>query len=207
MVKYLLLLFISLNSATAFAVLHPVHSTEKVVLKRGTPVTLRLLQDVNSALVEENNLIELEVALDVVVNTQAVIATGAYAEGFVTEAKKRRMLGRGASLEIRASSAQAVDGQRVILIGQPLLKKAGRKQRQFALSLLWIGLTLIFIGGIGAIATGASSWMIILGIGVFPFLGGLFNSGREVDIPMGTRLSATVAEEVVIDVNFKSKTK
>lgn len=210
--KHLLLTIILLINLTAFATpLSPV-ATEKVVLKRGTPVTLRLLQDVNSVNIEENNLIELEVALDVVVNTQAVIATGAYAEGFVAEVKKKRLLGRGASLEIRASSAQAVDGQRVILIGQPLVKKADRKKRRFALSLLWIGLGLVFGGGIGAIAAAIGSnsiggWMVVLFIGLFPLLGGILSSGREAELPLGTRLSATVAEEIVIDVNFKSKAK
>lgn len=96
-----------------------------IQLPAGTPVSLKLNEEISSQEVEIGHTVEFVVRLDVVINQQVVIATHAYAEGIVTDVEKycgscrpkRRGCGK---VVIKVESVQAVDGQRIYLNGSPM---------------------------------------------------------------------------------------
>ena len=93
-------------------------ATENAVLRAGTPVTLRLLEEVTtkkkSARVGQR--IKMEVGADVVVNSVTVIPAGTPAEAEITEVRNKGMWGKSGRLEARALFAR-VNGRQVRLTG------------------------------------------------------------------------------------------
>jgi hypothetical protein len=85
------------------------------VLEDGTPIKLRLSQNVSSADAHVNDRVEFEVLEDVVVGDVVVIPKGSSALGTVTEAVPKRRMARGGKLEIVMDSVRLVDGQKAAL--------------------------------------------------------------------------------------------
>jgi hypothetical protein len=169
-------------------------SNTDIRLKRGTPVTLKLAETINTNNLDKNHTVLLEVYLDVVVEGKIAISTGAYAEGYVSNYKARTLLGKGSELEIRAINAQCVDGQRAILIGADFSKAADKRKARFALGMLLGGLFLLVLGAI----LGAGGGIGVGLLGIIFFMSGLFMQGNDVEIPSGTILTATISEDITI---------
>lgn len=85
------------------------------VLQDGTPIKLRLSQNVSSADAHVNDRVEFEVLEEVEVNNVLLIPKGSSAIGTVTEAVPKRRMARGGKLEIVLDSVRMVDGEKVAL--------------------------------------------------------------------------------------------
>jgi hypothetical protein len=85
------------------------------VLEDGTPIKLRLSQNVSSADAHVNDRVEFEVLEDVLVGDVVVIPKGSSALGTVTEAVPKKRMARGGKLEIVMDSVRLVDGQKAAL--------------------------------------------------------------------------------------------
>jgi hypothetical protein len=88
---------------------------DMVKLAEGTPVILRLTEEVSSATKNANETVNLEVARDVVVDGKVVIKSGTPAIATVTMAEKRGVLGKAGKIQISVESTKAIDGQKVML--------------------------------------------------------------------------------------------
>jgi hypothetical protein len=73
-------------------------------LEDGTVVKLRLLRDLLSSKVQDEDSIEFEVIEDVTVDEVVVIKRGAVAEGTVIDAKAARRMGRSGRIGVRLDS-------------------------------------------------------------------------------------------------------
>jgi len=90
---------------------------EQVKLSNGTPVVLRLTEEISSKTKNTNDMVNLEVARDVIVNGKTVIKAGTPAVGTVTWAEKEAIVGQAGKVSISVDSTKAVDDQRVMLRG------------------------------------------------------------------------------------------
>lgn len=111
-----------------------------VVLKAGTPVNLRLTEEVSPKTKNVGDVIHFEVVGDVKVGNNVVVKAGAPAEGEVTILEKRAMLGRPDKIAFMVRSTQAVDGNRV-----PLRATLTREGQEKETSSLALGLFLCFL--------------------------------------------------------------
>lgn len=90
---------------------------EQVKLNSGTPVVLRLTEEISSKTKNTNDMVNLEVARDVVINGKTVIKAGTPAVGTVTWAEKEGIVGQAGKVSISVDSTKTVDNQKVILRG------------------------------------------------------------------------------------------
>ena len=162
---------------------------ETVHLKRGTPISLRILENINSWEIEEGHLVQMEVVVNVVWNRKVLVATGAFAEGKVAYLKKRGILGQSARIGLEATSLQAVDGQRIPLQSNPLYRKSGRSRRGLALGVA----ILVPVSGV-----------VVGSPFTIPFaLLGIFVKGQPAKIQIGEELSAVVKRDTEILVQVQ----
>lgn len=158
---------------------------KQILLKKGTLVTLRVLQNISSRDTEVGNLVNMEIATDIKADREVVLATGVYAEGKVTQVKKAMLFGNAGFLEIKAINVMTVDGQRIPLISQPLIKKGHNKK-----VLAW-GLSIVsFI--VGMIVPG--NWKFLH---AGSFLGAVIK-GKAAIVPFDTLISAEIAKDAII---------
>jgi hypothetical protein len=85
------------------------------VLTDNTPIKLRFKETISSKTAQENQVIEFEVAEDVVLKGITVISRGAIAKGIIAEVKRARMLGRRGKINIILKEVQIASGERVAL--------------------------------------------------------------------------------------------
>lgn len=84
---------------------------EGILLAEGTPITLRLQQEVNTKRISVGQSVAFEVIEPVQVQGVTLIRQGTPMYAEVTRAKKGRMFGQPAELEIQLTTVRAVDGQ------------------------------------------------------------------------------------------------
>ena len=111
-------------------------ATERLRLPMGTLVSLELMSELNPRDLEVGYLVDLRVRVDVVVNGEVLIRTGAYAEGVVKEVEARRSPNSRSRLVIEAVMLQAADGQLVPLLGEPLEREGKGRQGWLAKGLI-----------------------------------------------------------------------
>lgn len=104
-----------INPAPAFVQALP---AQPIVLEAGTPVSVKLNQEIDANTVSPGNTLQFIVVGDVKVNGKTLILNGAYAEGTV-ENVVPGCDGKCSKLTIAVETAQAVDGQMVRLYGTP----------------------------------------------------------------------------------------
>ena len=90
------------------------HTAQTVELKDGTPVMLKLTQEVSSANAP-GTTVNFTVTRDIVVDGYVVIAQGTPAQGTVVWSESKGRVGRAGKLQIGVDSTKAVDGTRVSL--------------------------------------------------------------------------------------------
>lgn len=196
MKNFLLCYFILFGFGTLSAIgqqRDTVHSTQAIILPRGTSVTLKLEETLRSDELEESSIIPLTIELDVVQQGQRLAITGAYAEARVRRVAQAKRFGKGGFLEIEAINMQLIDGQRAQLAGDE--RKARGKNRKF---LAWtVAIAAPIIGAVFASAAGndqAAPFMI-------PFAGlGFLVKGREAELPAGTLLRAIVYRDISVRI-------
>lgn len=95
----------------------PVETTN-AVLRAGTPITLRILEEVTTKekVARVGQRIKMEVAAPVELNGVVVIPAGSPAEGEVTSVRNKGMWGKSGRLEARALYAR-VNGRQIRLTG------------------------------------------------------------------------------------------
>lgn len=88
---------------------------DEIRLRSGTPVILKLTEEVNSKTKSLNDQIFLEVARDVVIDGKVVIKHGTPAVGTVTWVEPAGMLGRPGKIQFSVDSTRTVDDQLLLL--------------------------------------------------------------------------------------------
>jgi hypothetical protein len=146
------------------------------VLQDGTPIKLRLSQNVSSADAHVNDRVEFEVLEDVMVDNVLLIPKGSSALGTVTEAVPKRRMARGGKLEIVLDSVRMVDGEKVAL-------RAVKDAK-------------------GGSHTGAMTIGIVAGALVFLPAAPLFllMHGKDITIPKGTDVPSFVNGDMRLDL-------
>lgn len=146
------------------------------MLLDGTPVKLRLAENLSSATSKTGQDVLFEVVEEVDVRGVPVIAKGASALGTVTFAQPKRRMGRGGKLDVNIDSVRLIDGEKAMLRAQ----QGGNAG-----------------GHVGAM-TGA---MVATGIVFFPAAPlFLFMHGKDINIPKGTVVTAFTQGDMKLDM-------
>jgi hypothetical protein len=108
---------------------------ELVLVPQGTPVTLRLHQNIKTNEVEIGHVVALEVTNPVVVGGIEVITQGSMAQGEITAINRNEDCSDCSddvhSIEITATKVKTVDGQFIWLYGKPLAQKGKKVNAPF----------------------------------------------------------------------------
>ncbi len=108
---------------------------EKVVLKDGAPVMLRLTEEVSTRTKNVNDAVHFEVSRDVIVDGKIVIRAGASAEGTVTSCTKPDIIGQEGTICFMVNSTKSVDGQYVSLRAN--LSRTGKSNMLLSAGAAW----------------------------------------------------------------------
>lgn len=127
---------------------------------------LRLAETISSATATTGQQIPFEVTEDVLVNGVTVLPKGAAAIASVTDANKKRSMGRAGKLNVNVDSARLVDGEKVQL-------RAVQENKG---------------GGHTGAMTGAMVATAIVFFPAAPLF--LFIHGKDITIPKGTEVTA-----------------
>lgn len=145
-------------------------------IAQGTLVKVEFLTPLNTGKNKEGDLVEFQVTDNVIIDGVLVIPAGSKATGEVTKISSAKGFGKDGKLEIDFKTVEALDGTPVSLI---LGDKAKEENKNMAYAA-------------GASVTGA----IILGpIGL---VGGAFVKGRQVEIPVGSKMYLEVKDSVSV---------
>ncbi|HUZ46111.1 MAG TPA: PEGA domain-containing protein [Terriglobia bacterium] len=137
-------------------------------LEDGTPVKLRITRTISSANAQVGDRVDFEVLEDISVNSIVVIPKGSIAWGTVTQAQRKRRMGRGGKLNVTIDSVRLADGEKAALRAVKDTKGGGH---------------------VGAM-TGAIVATSIVFFPAAPLF--LFMHGKDITIPKGTEISAYV---------------
>jgi PEGA domain len=145
-------------------------------LEDNTPIKLRLTRTISSASAQVGDRVDFEVLDAISVNGIVVIPKGGIAWGTVTEAQKKRRMGRGGKLNVNIDSVRLADGEKDAL--RAVKDTTGG-------------------GHVGAM-TGA---MVATGIVFFPAAPlFLFMHGKDITIPQGTEITAYTNGDLGLDL-------
>jgi hypothetical protein len=140
-----------------------------LVLQDGTPIKLRTAENLSSHDAVKGNDVNFEVVEDVYVGDVLVIKKGSPAIGTITEAQRKKTMGRQGKLDITIDYARLINGEKAMLRGVQQGNGGGHT---------------------GAMVTG----MVVTSL-VFwpaaPFF--LFMHGKDFNIPKGTPTTVFVA--------------
>lgn len=144
--------------------------TANAVLRAGTPVTLRLLEEVTTKKkrARVGQRVKMEVASNVVVNNVTVIPAGSPAEAEITSVRNKGMWGKSGHLEARALYAR-VNGRQIRLSGT--------------------------FDDKGVTGTGG----VVASIALVP-IAGFFVTGTSAVLPMGGEVGAFIDEDVELAI-------
>ena len=142
----------------------------------GTPVKLRLAENLNSATAKSGQQVSFEVIDEVDLEGVPVLLKGAKALATVTDAQPRKSMGRGGKLDVNVDSARLVDGEKVQL-------RAVRDAKG---------------GGHTGAMTGAMVATAIVFFPAAPLF--LFVHGKDITIPEGTEVTAFVQGDMKLDM-------
>ena len=144
-------------------------------LEDGTPVKIRLKENLSSATAQTNDRVDFDVLEEIRVGDLVVIPKGSTVWGTVTEAEAKRRMGRGGKLDVNIDAVRLGDGEKAALRGVKDVKGGGH--------------TGAMTGGM--VATGLLVWPAA------PLF--LLMHGKDVTIPQGTELTVYVNGDFPID--------
>jgi hypothetical protein len=107
-------------------------SAKIVEVPPGTPVTALNLQDIVSGDVAPGDSVLLQVNRDVIVDGYVVIKEGAIVTASISKSREATFVSIGGSLAIAFKTAEAVDGQNIIVAGSVSKKVDQEKAAQTA---------------------------------------------------------------------------
>jgi hypothetical protein len=145
-------------------------------LHDGTPVKLRLRENVSSASVHAGQEVPFETVDELQVDGVAVLPKGSTAIAVVTDAESKRTMGRAGKLNMAISYARLKDGDKVAL-------RAVSEQKGGSHTGAMAG---------AMVATSLIVWPAA------PFF--LFMKGKDVTIPQGTEITAFVDGDMRLDM-------
>jgi hypothetical protein len=146
--------------------------SSKSVLADGTPVRLRTGRTVSSTDARTGDLVALEVLDEITIDNTVVVPKGGTGLAVVTVAEPKKMMGRGAKLDMGIDSVKLVNGQKAAL--RAVKQSSGNASQ-----------TSIFAA---MSATNMSSAALI------------FAKGKDITIPQGTEFVAYVNGDVPLDL-------
>lgn len=152
-------------------------SAARLVIPKGTKVTVAFDQALNSKTTKVGQRVRLHVKDDVLVGGQKAIRRGARVQGVISKVSKRKRYGINAEMRIVLQPVRSVTGKMVPL-------EAGGKGEEIS-------------GGKSAQAAGAT----VGGAAVFGpvgLIGGYFVHGKAVNIKVGDMLVTEVPKDVVL---------
>ncbi|MBA3973755.1 MAG: PEGA domain-containing protein [Candidatus Solibacter sp.] len=148
---------------------------DPLILQDGTPVKLRLGENLSSETARVGDTVSFEVLEDVEAGGLIVIKQGSAALATITQAQAKRRMGKGGKLDVNIDYVRLVTGEKAPL-------RAVRENK-------------------GASSTGGMTAGIVATSIVFfpaaPFF--LFMKGKEVTIPKGTEVMSYVHSDVRLD--------
>ena len=150
-------------------------ANDALVLQDATPVRLRINRTLSSADAAVGDRIDFEVLDEVRIGNTVVVARGGSAIGTVTQAEKKRRMGRGGKLDLTIDFVRAVNGDKIALRA---VKEASGG------------------GHVGAM-TGGIVAASILFFPAAPFF--LFMQGKDITIPQGTEVTAYSNGEIALN--------
>lgn len=108
---------------------------DKVLLKDGSPVILRLTEEVSTKTKNQNDIVHLEVTRNVMVDDKIVIKGGTPAEGTVTVCEKPDIIGQEGTIAFMVNSTTTVDGQWISLRAN--LSRSGQSKEILSAGAAW----------------------------------------------------------------------
>ncbi len=115
----------------------------------GTPIKLRLGENVSSAHARPGDRLDFVVVRDVSVDGFTVISAGTVAHGSVTEVRHKRFLGIGGNVALKVDSVELVNGDQVGLRAQMNVKGRSRTKlmaaAMLATGLIFLPATPVFL--------------------------------------------------------------
>ena len=148
----------------------------KPTLEDGTPVKLRLSENISSADAHAGQTVNFEVLEEIQFDGITVIPKGGIAWATVTEAEHKKSMGRAGKLNVNIDSVRLVDGEKVALRAVQSAKGGGH---------------------VGAM-TGAIVATSIVFFPAAPLF--LFIHGKDITIPKGTEITAFINGDVLLDL-------
>ncbi|MES2392067.1 MAG: PEGA domain-containing protein [Acidobacteriota bacterium] len=164
------------SSAPQAAASTPSAPPQPNTLLDGTPIKLRLAENLSSETNKTNDEVPFEVTEEVDVMGVPVIIKGATALGTITNAEGKRRMGRGGKLDVALSSVRLVDGEKAQISASRDSKGGGH---------------------VGAM-TGAMVATAVVFFPAAPLF--LFMHGKAVEIPKGTEITAYIQGDMKLDM-------
>jgi hypothetical protein len=122
---------------------------DRLIIPDGTPVTLRLAENVSSAHARVGDPLNFVVVRDVSLEGLTVIPAGTMARGSITQVKGRRFLGIGGNVAFKLDSVELANGDRVKLRAQMDVKGRSRTKlmaaAMVATALVFLPATPVFL--------------------------------------------------------------
>ena len=161
----------------------PRSSSQKLLVKDGTPIKLKLKRGVYSQYAKIGDEVDYLVDEEVVVNGKIIIPEGAIVQGKVVSAEHKRRMGRGGKIDISADAIKLFNSQSIPLRAPQHVRGGGQ------------GLNMT--GGMLAAAS------LTLGVGA-PFA--LLMHGKDIEIRQGSSFTAFVDGDTSLeDIAFQTK--
>jgi hypothetical protein len=162
--------------ATALLANEATAQTAPFVIPDGTPVRLRLRQNLSSADAQVGQTVDFELIDEIIINGVTVAPRGAAALATVTEAKAKGRLGKGGKLNVNIDHLRLASGEKTALRAVKDVRGGGH--------------------------TGAMTGAIVATSLVFFPAAPLFllMKGKDITIPQGTQITAYVNGEVKLDL-------
>jgi hypothetical protein len=135
---------------------------KEVRVPSGTIVVVKTLRAISSETAKADEIVDLQVAADVLVGGIRVIVVGAPVTGAIEELESAEMLGQEGRVAISINSAQAVDGTNVPLTGR-ISSRGDEEMTGTVVGAIFCPLFLLNQGGEAAIALGAQGRGIVIG--------------------------------------------
>jgi PEGA domain len=171
----LLSVSLTLEPSMSYAADNPTATSDHAI-HDGTPVKLRLRENVSSATARTGQEVPFETVDEVMVDGVTVLPKGSSAIAVVTEAESKRSMGRAGKLNMAISYARLKDGDKVAL-------RAVSEQKG---------------GSHTGAMTGAMVATSLIVWPAAPFF--LFMKGKDISIPQGTEITAFVDGDMHLDM-------